>query len=417
MSLNEISLEQLEAEHGAAAVEGLLQRLLAREAKKSPHSPISRAVRAERTAASARARFDAVHQTSTTAPARAAAERFKAREVRQSDREEECRRLGRFVVLPERGGTFRVHDRLTGEAALYGATPGKLPVPLRGYATKAQASEQITLLVKRYEAQSKLFRLPYPYIEPEGPPAPTVLAEQILSEDLWAEAERLIPPASYSGGNRRTVPDRSALAALIYLLRHGHGRVPTDRLGCGEMLTRRRQREWAAVGCWPPLRRLLTRKLPDGGLLPWDRLDRNNVSDGARAMLLERLAPYQAEHGASASDIGLQALGHRGAIPRLRAAATMRTTTFDRLMSYLNRPYEPPPFCGDPGERLVSDAARDHLLSRVEAHLTRTKVGAYQFGVAVRNSPALVLQLRKGRALKRKTLDAVMAYLDNAEAR
>lgn len=97
---------------------------------------------------------------------------------------------------------------------------------------------------------------------------------------LWKPVAPLLPPAPerrrlYTG--RLRVPDRVALAGVMYVLRTGVAwrDVPADAVGCSGVTAWRRLRDWTEAGVWPRLHAALPSELRREGLLhlkgavPW----------------------------------------------------------------------------------------------------------------------------------------------------
>lgn len=55
----------------------------------------------------------------------------------------------------------------------------------------------------------------------------------------------------------------------------------------------------------------------------------------------------------------------------------------------------------------------DPLLSDIEAYLTSTGMGAGQFGIASVNDSGFVTTLRRGREVRRKTRNKVLAFMQS----
>jgi len=81
-----------------------------------------------------------------------------------------------------------------------------------------------------------------------------------VPDDLWAELVPLLPrERPKPKGGRPRVPDRAALAGIVYVLRTG---IPWEylplELGCGSGMTCwRRLRDWQRRGVWGKLQRRL----------------------------------------------------------------------------------------------------------------------------------------------------------------
>jgi transposase len=101
------------------------------------------------------------------------------------------------------------------------------------------------------------------------------MAKPLVSDELWAIVEPLLPPkpAHPKGGRRFTVPDRAALAGIIFVLKTGiqWEYLPREMgSGCG-MTCWRRLRAWQRAGVWQRLHRVLLQRLADAGQIDWRR--------------------------------------------------------------------------------------------------------------------------------------------------
>lgn len=98
-----------------------------------------------------------------------------------------------------------------------------------------------------------------------------------MPDELWEAIEPLLPPEPPKPrGGRPRVPDRVALAGLLFVLRSAISwtRLPGG-LGFGSGMTCwRRLREWQEAGAWPAIREELERLLDDGWQIDWSRADR-----------------------------------------------------------------------------------------------------------------------------------------------
>src|SRR5829696_1100439 len=100
------------------------------------------------------------------------------------------------------------------------------------------------------------------------------MAKPLVSDDLWAVVEPLLPPEPPKPkGGRPRVPDRACLTGIVFVLKTG---VPWEHLpremGCGSGMTcwrrlRRRQR----AGVWKRLHHTLLDRLNAGGKIDWSR--------------------------------------------------------------------------------------------------------------------------------------------------
>jgi transposase len=97
----------------------------------------------------------------------------------------------------------------------------------------------------------------------------------LVPDDLWERVAPLLPPEParrhrYPG--RLRVPDRAALAGVMYVLRTGVAwrDVPAETVGCSGVTAWRRLRDWTEAGVWPRLHAALLTELRRAGLLGLD---------------------------------------------------------------------------------------------------------------------------------------------------
>jgi len=100
------------------------------------------------------------------------------------------------------------------------------------------------------------------------------MSKPLVSDTLWEAIAPLIPPEppKPKGGAPR-VPDRAALAGIIFVLRTG---IPWQMLpvemGCGSGSTCwRRLRDWQAAGVWEQLPHTLLNRLGRAAAIDWSR--------------------------------------------------------------------------------------------------------------------------------------------------
>ena len=90
------------------------------------------------------------------------------------------------------------------------------------------------------------------------------MAKQLVPDKLWMIIDPLLPPAPPKlKGGRPRVPDREALAGIIYVLKSGipWAMLPKG-LGFGSGVTCwRRLRDWQKAGVWLRLHRALLDEL------------------------------------------------------------------------------------------------------------------------------------------------------------
>jgi transposase len=101
------------------------------------------------------------------------------------------------------------------------------------------------------------------------------MAKPIVSDELWAVVEPLLPPeVEKLKGGRPRVPNRDALRGIIFVLRAGlpWSYLPPE-MGCGSGATCwRRLREWQRAGVWRNLHQVLLERLADADQLDWSRV-------------------------------------------------------------------------------------------------------------------------------------------------
>ena len=111
------------------------------------------------------------------------------------------------------------------------------------------------------------------------------MSNELVSDELWEIIEPLLPdePSKPKGGRPR-VPDRAALAGIVFVLKSG---IPWEMLpeemGCGSGSTCwRRLRDWQEVGVWEELHRVLLDRLGEADRIDWDRASLDSASVPAK---------------------------------------------------------------------------------------------------------------------------------------
>jgi transposase len=102
------------------------------------------------------------------------------------------------------------------------------------------------------------------------------MAKPLLPDDLWAEAEQLIPPPKprrFCCPGRKPLDNRKALTGILFVLKTG---IPWEDLpqemGCGSGMTCwRRLRDWHHAGVWDRLVEILLARLQHADRLDWSR--------------------------------------------------------------------------------------------------------------------------------------------------
>src|SRR6266536_6441505 len=109
-----------------------------------------------------------------------------------------------------------------------------------------------------------------------GPRRNPLLAKPLVSEELWALIQPLLPPPKprrfrYPG--RKPLDDRQALTGILFVLKTGiQWEDLPQEMGCGSGMTCwRRLREWQAAGVWQRLHEVLLAKLNEADRIDWSR--------------------------------------------------------------------------------------------------------------------------------------------------
>ena len=114
---------------------------------------------------------------------------------------------------------------------------------------------------------------------------PCSMAKELVSDELWMVIDPLLPPEPPKpNGGRLRVPDRAALAGIIYVLKSGipWGMLPKE-LGFGSGVTCwRRLRDWQKAGVWHRLYRVLLDEVGKAGLIDWSRASLDSAAIPAK---------------------------------------------------------------------------------------------------------------------------------------
>lgn len=100
------------------------------------------------------------------------------------------------------------------------------------------------------------------------------MAKQLVSDELWAAIEPLLPPEPPKPHEGRPrLDDRKALTGILFVLKSG---IPWEMLpqemGCGSGMTCwRRLRDWQQAGVWAKLHQLLLDRLGEADQIDWER--------------------------------------------------------------------------------------------------------------------------------------------------
>src|SRR3712207_6470908 len=111
------------------------------------------------------------------------------------------------------------------------------------------------------------------------------MSEPLVPDDLWEPIEPFLPkePSKPKGGRPR-VPNRAALAGIVFVLRTGRPwRLLPKELGCGSGATCwRRLRDWQEAGVWQRLHETLLNWLGDEAAIDWSRASADSLSVRAK---------------------------------------------------------------------------------------------------------------------------------------
>ncbi|GAA4887021.1 IS5 family transposase [Pseudonocardia benzenivorans] len=158
----------------------------------------------------------------------------------------------------------------------------------------------------------------------------------MVSDELWALVEPLLPkqrkPKRGRTGRPR-VPDRAALAGIVFVLRTGisWNALPPE-LGCGSGVTCwRRLRQWQQAGVWQELHRVVLDRLAQRDLLDWSRAAVDSVSVRAKRRG-ELTGPSPTDRGKVGSKYHV--LCDRGGLP-LHALVTGANAHDSRMLAPL----------------------------------------------------------------------------------
>ena len=100
------------------------------------------------------------------------------------------------------------------------------------------------------------------------------MAKPIVSDELWAAIEPLLPPEPPKPkGGRPRIDNRRALTGIIFILRTGSPwEMLPQEMGCGSGMTCwRRLRDWHEAGVWDRLHQTLLDRLGQADDIDWER--------------------------------------------------------------------------------------------------------------------------------------------------
>lgn len=153
------------------------------------------------------------------------------------------------------------------------------------------------------------------------------MAKPLLTDDLWAVIEPLLPPLrEYPKGGRPPVENRNALTGILFVLKTGIGwqDLPNE-LGCGcGMTCWRRLRDWQEAGVWRDILHTLLNHLQEADRIDWSRavIDSSSVRavfGGRRPAQTRRIAEKQ---GRSTTSLPMRMAFHWPQASRRRTATT-----------------------------------------------------------------------------------------------
>ena len=113
------------------------------------------------------------------------------------------------------------------------------------------------------------------------------MGKELVTDELWEIIEPLLPPEppKPKGGGRPRVPDRAALAGIVFVLKSGipWEMLPQEEMGCGSGSTCwRRLRDWEEAGVWRELHRVLLDRLGKADEIDWSRAWLDSASVAAK---------------------------------------------------------------------------------------------------------------------------------------
>ncbi len=160
--------------------------------------------------------------------------------------------------------------------------------------------------------------------------------QALVPDDLWEAIEPFLPNESPKPkGGRPRVPDRAALAGIVFVLRTGIAwqMLPTE-LGCGSGSTCwRRLRDWQAAGVWANLHEPLLNWLGDQAAIDWRRASVDSLSVRAKRGASRRgrtrptaASPARSTTWSSTGRASRSPSGARTPIPTTRPGCCPRST-------------------------------------------------------------------------------------------
>jgi len=107
------------------------------------------------------------------------------------------------------------------------------------------------------------------------------MAKTLVTDELWAIVEPLLPPEPPKPqGGRPRIDERAVLTGILFVLKSG---IPWEMLpqemGCGSGMTCwRRLKEWHEAGVWDRLHRMLLDRLGEADKIGWSRASLDSAS-------------------------------------------------------------------------------------------------------------------------------------------
>jgi transposase len=102
------------------------------------------------------------------------------------------------------------------------------------------------------------------------------MAREIVTEELWAEIEQLLPPPKkrrFRHPGRKPIEDRKALTGILFVLKTGiQWEYLPREMGCGcGMTCWRRLRDWHRAGVWRRMHEKMLARLNGADRIDWSR--------------------------------------------------------------------------------------------------------------------------------------------------
>jgi transposase len=106
------------------------------------------------------------------------------------------------------------------------------------------------------------------------------MAKQLVSDELWAIINPLLPPAPpRPQGGRPRLSDRAVLTGILFVLKTGiQWEWLPQEMGCGSGMTCwRRLRDWQQAGVWQRVQEELLRRLRHADRIDFSRASLDNA--------------------------------------------------------------------------------------------------------------------------------------------